>query len=397
MKKIALFLAGLLMSAATVNAQYPCSNFNSGAGNWTTQYCTDAFTNLGPDGSQCVTVTDGPGGSAYLNSVDYVNLGQKYLHKCLCWDYQLVNDGGSGAPFYPTIYLSDGINTIAFVASTPVTAGSGWVHICAPIEHCTSSTLPSNSDGTWVMSSGMTCTDFNNVLDNLQTVYFGIDITSCPCEVHEFDNVCVVDCGCKIDYKVQTTWDSNGNAYMDIFLGTPPPGTYYMVNWGDGTGLTSPYVTHWYKKPGSYVVCIYLYDEKTQKVICSVCFNFCYGESDVIQGGGDGGAVGRTLPVNTSNIFGVLNDKQFANEGFAVFPNPPKDYAEIKLNLTKKDQVNIRVIDLYGKIVMEVNEKTAEMKGQNIKLNTEKLSRGIYTIEMNLNGNVSTQKINIEK
>lgn len=155
-------------------------------------------------------------------------------------------------------YLSDGVNTIAFVSSTPVTEGSGWISVCAPIEHCTSGTLPSNANGSWTMSSGMTCTDFNNVLDNVKTVSFPTDITSSPSEVMSIENVCVKNCGkgCQLDFDLSTYFKSDGTARGEVYLNYMVMNATYSVDWGDGAPSTSPFISHIYSVSGTYNVCV---------------------------------------------------------------------------------------------------------------------------------------------
>lgn len=405
MKKFSLLAISLLLTGASLKAQYPCSTFEnpSPAGNWVATACTDVYVNTNTlDGSQCVTLFDDSGGSWYTNTVDYNNLGQNYIGKCLCFDYYLIDDGDPGTvAFNPTIYLSDGINTIAFVSSTTVYEGTtGWIHVCAPIQHCTGSTLPSNGDGTWTMGATMTCADFNHVLDNVTSVGFPTDITSCPCEEMSIDNVCVRDCNnCHTDFSLQTDINtSTGQVSGTIFLLTTDPGVTYKVDWGDGF-VSGPYVSHLYAGPGTYKVCVSEYDQKGN-LLCCTCVSFTFGKptyGDCRQvGGGGGGELGRMAAPGGLTLQRSMTDKLFTGEAvFEIFPNPSKEYADVMLPKTK-GAVTIRVTDLFGKVVSETTLKAGD-SNRKVRISTDKLAEGIYNVEITSGSQVSSQKISVVK
>jgi hypothetical protein len=408
MKQLYSLLGGLLLTGMSLHAQItatqaapapaPCSTFENAATstNWVPDPTNSVqFVNTNPlDGTTCVTLKDGPYGSWYRNSTDYNNLGQRFPRQCLCFDYFLINDGAHGSPtYYPTIYLTDGINTIAFVSSTAVTEGSGWISVCAPIEHCSGSTLPYNANGNWTMSAGMTCTDFNNVLDNVTSVAFLSDITSSPSEIMSIDNVCVKQCGknCEFDFGLYTSFLTDGTAYAEINL-TMIMNATYTIDWGDGTPPTSLTASHLYAGPGTYNVCVTM-EIRTKDgaivSICTKCMTFCYGEY-YIKG---------DLPSKrkeTPNMIVSMKDIQFDNESYLIYPNPSQDQATVEIELFEKEHVSVRIMDVLGKVLSETSGDYAA-GGQKIKLNTEKLSAGVYTVEINIGGRVSSQKLSIAK
>lgn len=404
MKKLYSLAAGLLLAGATL-AQ-PCSTFDGSSpmGNWFLVNATATFGDTNPlDGTGCVHLYDGSGGSNIQNTTDYLNLGQKYVGQCLCFDYFLINDGGSGVPFYPTIYVTDGVNTIGFVSSTAVTPGSGWIHVCAPIQHCTGS-LPSNSDGAWqIFSGGTTCADFNLVLDNSTTVYFPTDITSCPCEEMDVDNVCISNCGnqikCTADFVLKTGISSaTGQANADVGIIAPDPSANYVVDWGDGSPLTPPGTPHTYASPGTYVVCVTEYIQK--QVICRVCMPFCYGKATTDNGTGTGGGNPQSKTIQVTPVPEVnvrtLNDKKFENEGYAMYPNPSHDYTDLQMRFSKATRVSVKVTDVFGKVVAETSGMY-DAGTQKIHINTERVGNGVYTVEINNGGRITTQKLSVSK
>jgi hypothetical protein len=411
MKKLWNLVGGLLLTGATLQAQHsassagvaPCSTFESAATstNWVADPTIGVqFINTNPwNGSTCVTLSDGPEGSLYSNSVDYKNLGQRFPGKCLCFDYFLIDDGddyGLTLPYYPTVYLSDGINYIAFVSSTVVTEGSGWVSVCAPIGHCTGGALPGNSNGSWTMSAGMTCADFNNVLDHVKTVSFSTEIVDLPNEKMSIDNVCVKDCEkeCDLDFHLTTTLKSDGNAIAQIGMNSMNMNANYMVNWGDGSPLNPSFGPHVYTAPGTYNVCVVMTMPSSGLEIpfqCKKCVTFCYGE---FEGGskGDKALNKRETPKMTL----PMKDPKFRNESYIIYPNPSQDHATVQLALVEKGRVAVRIMDVLGKVVSETSGDYSEGE-QKIKLSTEKLPTGVYTVEINVGGRISTQKLSVAK
>ena len=142
---------------------------------------------------------DASGSSYIYNDVDYAGDWREYNGKCLCWDFKVINDGGLGTPLSPRLIIYSGPPTsptaaATFIASVSISEGEGWVHVCAPIDICEGTDLPSNANGQWVMSGGADCTDWNTLLSNMDGIRFYLDLTSSPTEEYGYDNICIQDC-----------------------------------------------------------------------------------------------------------------------------------------------------------------------------------------------------------
>lgn len=142
---------------------------------------------------------DASGASYIYNDVDYSGDWREYEGQCLCWDFQVIEDGGLGEPLSPRLIIYSGPPTsptasATFVATVQTTEGGGWVHVCAPIETCQGTDLPSNANGQWVMSAGLECDDWNTLLSNISGIRFFLDLTSSPTEEYGYDNICIQDC-----------------------------------------------------------------------------------------------------------------------------------------------------------------------------------------------------------
>ncbi|WP_426278386.1 T9SS type A sorting domain-containing protein [Chryseobacterium sp. S-02] len=407
------FLAfSMLLGSLLLHAQAPCNDFNATtnpAGNWApNQYPNGnvyvSFSTSNPiDGTQYLKITDGSGSSWYSNETDFKYIGEVYQGRCLSFDFYLENDGGYGSPVYPTIYLSDGTNTIGFVSNVGVTPGSGWITVKAPIQLANgSSTPPSNSYGSWQMT-GYSPAAFDNVMMNSTHLSITPDYFPSPSEVVYYDNICITDCnGCSADFKLTTSFSTvNNSATANLSIINPSmsstpgnPGSSYRIDWGDGTS-TFPYIVpsvfHTYSNPGSYTICVT--EMKEKEVICRKCFTFCFTGS---EGKEMTPNFRTTLPDLKSIAKAELENMNEQPKEYSLIPNPAKNYVDIQTHLSKKETVSIRVLDFSGKVVLEKSE-TVENGRQNIKLNTEKLISGTYMVEITSNGKINSQKLLISK
>jgi hypothetical protein len=405
------FLTIFMLLACVLHAQAPCSNFNDPTnpqGNWQLDPVNDnvSYSSGSPntmDGSQYLILNDLSGGSWFINPTDFKNIGQRFMGQCLYFDFYLEKDGNYGQPIHPTIHIISGNQVITFVANVTVTPNSGWVRVRAPIANATSSTLPSNADGTWTMASG-TWADFNNVMNNSTAVMISPDITSSPSERVYYDNICIKSCdGCSADFKLDTSFSTVSNAATanltilnPILFSTPGnPGSTYTVNWGDGSG-TQPYIgstlTHDYSNAGTYTICVT--EMKDRRVICVRCFTFCYSKSGVPSKDITNTAVKSPFP--ELEAIAKAEQSQAGQKDIVLVPNPAKSYVDVQTTLSKRETVSVKLVDISGKVVLEKSENL-DSGSQSIKLNTDKLAQGIYIVEVKSNGKTTSQKLLISK
>ena len=78
-----------------------------------------------------------------------------------------------------------------------------------------------------------------------------------------------------------------------------------------------------------------------------------------------------------------------------VFPNPVIDRASIKINFTLKGNAELKIMDISGRVV---HNQFLEPKQGNkyYDINKPDISPGIYTISLNNDGIVYTNKIVFE-
>ena len=81
----------------------------------------------------------------------------------------------------------------------------------------------------------------------------------------------------------------------------------------------------------------------------------------------------------------------------SIYPNPVTKTANIDFNLYQNSDVNIAVFDILGKNVMNLYK--GEMMGgaNNVQMNVSDLNEGIYFVKLQMNNQIITKKIMINK
>ena len=405
MVKLYMLAFYMLIGSFALQAQNgdvpPCSDFNNTvnpAGYWAPAPAPNGNVSVGfgspnaLDGTQYLIIKDKSGSSWYENTKEYHKLGKRFLGQCIYFDFYLENDSNYGLPYYPSITLSDGVNSTTFISSISVTPGSGWIRVQAPIQLSVGGILPSNSYGSWTMTTPNAAI-FDNIMLNSTTLSISPDITSTQQEVMYFDNICVKPCTncneCNANFKIQATTSTSSNiTTAQVFLESTNSPSLYSVDWGDGT-VTDVLTSHVYASPGSYRVCVTQYENGKAK--CTKCIYFCVKpiDSDYTQKNG-------TSPLKDIYEIGRAEISGSSDSNYLLVPNPAKNYVDIQTNFSKKELVSVRVFDVSGKIVTTMSENV-ESGRQNVRVATENLVDGIYVIEIKANGITSSQKLIIKK
>ncbi len=117
------------------------------------------------------------------------------------------------------------------------------------------------------------------------------------------------------------------------------------------------------------------------------------GAMSITYNVGAAGCVGRrTISMNVvhCNTRGIKTNEVVESNGFTLYPNPAKDYVNIKLH-NNTSKCDVKVFDIYGKLV---NEKTVNTVMFNLDIS--KLSAGVYLIFISNEKGQSTQKLVVE-
>ncbi|HRN42643.1 MAG TPA: T9SS type A sorting domain-containing protein, partial [Vicingus sp.] len=94
-----------------------------------------------------------------------------------------------------------------------------------------------------------------------------------------------------------------------------------------------------------------------------------------------------TLPVVGVDELTVIN-------GVSVFPNPTKEFVQVIFNSKNAGSLAYSIKDINGKIILNNNYKATI--GKNvfvIDLRNNKLTKGVYFIELTMNNQLATQKL----
>lgn len=92
----------------------------------------------------------------------------------------------------------------------------------------------------------------------------------------------------------------------------------------------------------------------------------------------------------------ISSINELNNLDLSVYPNPVVSNATIELNLTKKSNVSMNVVDVLGKLVAS-NSYNLNSGNNKINLDVNNIENGVYFIELNVNGSTSTKKITVTK
>jgi hypothetical protein len=91
-----------------------------------------------------------------------------------------------------------------------------------------------------------------------------------------------------------------------------------------------------------------------------------------------------------------MNEEVANSFDMNVYPNPANTSATVSFTVGSQADANITVTDLSGKVVYS-NILGAVNGTQNVTINTDAMSNGVYMVNLSVDGNVSTQKLIVRK
>ncbi|MEG8947247.1 SdrD B-like domain-containing protein [Rosettibacter firmus] len=181
-----------------------CIDFeNNSMNGWQANNISTSFQQNG--NNHYIQTTDQAGVSTFFTTSKPFtgNWTSLFANGCgsLCFDINFIYGGdvynGVTPPqtLNPYIALEGAGFKASFVVNQSISVGSGWHTFCAPLSFLNSDgTLPSNSDGYWIMTVG-TASDWNTLLTNVTKVRLLVDPTSYQNEKIGYDNICLKNTG----------------------------------------------------------------------------------------------------------------------------------------------------------------------------------------------------------
>jgi len=144
--------------------------------------------------------------------------------------------------------------------------------------------------------------------------------------------------------------------------------------------------------------------------------NDCYTFS-IYDAGGDGMSNGFYKVLNSStqviwegeNDFGYQASAEFAfdelmaidqlpiSSEISVYPNPIIDHAQVDFTLIEQSTVSVDIFNILGKKIITVYNGRMTAGAQSIQININDLDKGIYFVNIEIDGQVMSKKVTVLK
>jgi len=175
----------------------------------------------------------------------------------------------------------------------------------------------------------------------------------------------------------------NYGVYYGYDLAYTSSSAIYTWNWGDGTTSTGMYPSHNYQTPGTYQICLSINDTAYN------CTNtFC----DSVELGKKEGNMRQVNILKPNTALGIKNN-QAVDNSIVIAPNPFGGSTNISYSISENAQVTMIVRDIMGREVSVLENETKPSGKYITTWDASGLARGIYLLQLNVNGNVSTKKL----
>ena len=161
----------------------------------------------------------------------------------------------------------------------------------------------------------------------------------------------------------------------------------YIWTFGDGNSSTTMYPTWQYTEVGSYTVCVtVVYPDGC---VAEDCVTFTVDQAGNTMPGGIN-AQGFTLNVvSTMPSPNSVAEISSAND-FVIYPNPVAESATIQWNATSTEQGQLDVFNAQGQLI-STERYTVSAGAQQVQMNTQSLSAGMYIVRSVSNAGVVRQ------
>jgi flagellar hook assembly protein FlgD len=102
-----------------------------------------------------------------------------------------------------------------------------------------------------------------------------------------------------------------------------------------------------------------------------------------------------TAAANVSETVGV--EEMTSASSFGVYPNPATSITNVNYTLASEAVVTIEVINMLGERVVSMNKGTQQAGTYNNQIDFSNLNAGIYMVNFNVDGVVSTTRLTVAK
>ncbi|MFN8393924.1 MAG: PKD domain-containing protein [Bacteroidia bacterium] len=333
-------------------------------------------------------------------AVSFSNLSTTNSGSVVSWNWDFGDQNTGTGPNPSHTYASTGTYQVCLTIATSngctstfcdsVTAGAAQSNCTASLTY---TQLPSGAFGFVVTASGTGVpvqyfydfADGNVLTSPYDTVTHSYPNggTMQPCVTVLFSDSCVatacttVFAGIFCQALFYAVPDTTGQ--YSLLLVNNSFGTNLVYSWsfGDGGTSTLAYPQHTYAGVGTYAICLDITDT------VSSCFsNFCDSitvtqkqlAAFTIQVVPPGGLTGATTPSPDP-----ISD-------LSIYPNPVGETLNLKLTLEQRSMVNVRLMDLNGRIVKSVDGGIKAAGMQDLKMDVREIPAGLYLLQVDANG-----------
>jgi hypothetical protein len=86
-------------------------------------------------------------------------------------------------------------------------------------------------------------------------------------------------------------------------------------------------------------------------------------------------------------------EKPLNSSIFKVYPNPVSQSSEITVEIHSQGKATLRLLDVNGKQVLSILDKSLGVGGYKDTVSLANLSKGLYILQLSLNGKMTHHKI----
>lgn len=154
--------------------------------------------------------------------------------------------------------------------------------------------------------------------------------------------------------------------------------TRFFWFFGDTGGSTKKSPTHTYAKPGRYSLCLMLEDTASR------CYSwFCDSVSIA-------GIRKKLVVIDQSNV--LKQNTVNTSPGWKVYPNPSRGELNIRLQSANNREVTATLLDLTGKSLISCHDCLNNGNAK-IQWDISSLRNGVYVLRLNWGGQITTERI----
>ncbi|MEX1193232.1 MAG: PKD domain-containing protein, partial [Brumimicrobium sp.] len=144
----------------------------------------------------------------------------------------------------------------------------------------------------------------------------------------------------------------------------------YHWDFGDGNSSNQQYPTHTYTSPGIYSLCLTITDA------AGGCTDIYCDSVEALTK-----ASGTTINILPEGETASLNNTETLENEVSLYPNPASSTINLKVESSKSSQVEYKVLDVTGKIVIN-NSMTISSGINDEKINVDHIRQGVYFIQI---------------